>query len=708
MQFLTSFFSAFLLVAQCEAARVNRTRVSQSIMSKTATAVTASQTAAILNATVLDCFVTLPANPLTAAGLSTPFLLKAPCSQSVGTQQAFAEAAIFDPATGAISIYHPLIIDAGTQPAAAPVVPTLPAGAAVGLWFGFNGGTLQLLDTNGADANASPTLKGANCINGLPGTQGDVFGQVSWCNAQQWFTAANAGIASGKTVIPDLGVDKLGNACPTSRSFEITDACPSDNVPTQYLLLPSGQLAQDTAANRAANPGATVINNASDEALLTNILDPIIGCTPYTAPSVDNPGTNVPALALSELQASAKQAAPIGLVPLNDPDCLLTSSGTVSTAKTNAYRLGVNQPIVNTTATGALVPYCQDMVSVAPAFLKGFQTAFSNTASPDLGVGNNLFTFLSNRYLMSLTQLTCPPSAIPFQPVVCTLDGNGAATTCTITLTNGTTAATSAKAVSTLATSKASTSLKASSVATSVKVSSVTSSVKATSALTSVKATSVIASSVKASTTLTTSLKAGSTSAVTKALSTTTNAKAVSTTALTTALATSSKAVTTSRAHTRTIIVEIITFFIFLPALGSPPPGVTSNSSVAGFIVEEEIFIDLPRAAAAACTKQFNACAALAGSAFSGTDCLNQMQACQGVATSASTTAAAPATLTPTVTVPASGTGTVSVADLMQAVQSTDACAPVTVTATPTASVGTVVPRGLPGHLKAHQKFRYL
>jgi hypothetical protein len=318
--------------------------------------------------------LTLPDNFLTAAGLATPFLLNAPCSQSVLSQQAFAEAAVLDPTTGAISIYHPLVIDANTKPAVAPVVPTLPTGAVVGLWFGFNGGTLQLLDTNGEDANASPTLKAGNCINGLPGVNGDVFGQVSWCNAEQWFTAANSAISSGKTVIPDLGVDKLGNACPTSRSFEITDACPSDNVPTQYLLLPNGELAQDTAANRKSNPGATVINNASDEALLTNIIDPIIGCTPFTAPSLDDPGSNVPALVLSELQAAAKQAAPIGLVPLNDPDTLLTSNGDVSTDKTNVYRLGVNQPVISSAANGELVPYCQDMVSVAPAFFKGFQT----------------------------------------------------------------------------------------------------------------------------------------------------------------------------------------------------------------------------------------------------------------------------------------------------------------------------------------------
>ena len=121
-------------------------------------------------------------------------------------------------------------------------------------------------------------------------------------------------MAAGLTKIPPLGNDLLGNPCPTSRSFEITDACPSDNVPTQYLLTTNGSTAQDTAANRAALPGAEVINNASDEALLANIIDPLIGCTPFQAPNLDSPGEMSSALALSELQAATLQQAPIGLV----------------------------------------------------------------------------------------------------------------------------------------------------------------------------------------------------------------------------------------------------------------------------------------------------------------------------------------------------------------------------------------------------------
>jgi hypothetical protein len=158
--------------------------------------------------------------------------------------------AVFDPTTNSISIYHPLIINAGHTPATAPVVHSLADGAVVALWFGFNGMVLQLLDQQGLDTNQSPTLMGIDCVNGLPAINEHVFGQVSWCNTQPFFAAANASIAAGNLVIPDNGTE-AGNLCPTSRSFEIVDAWPSDNVPTQYLLMSNGTVVQDTAANRA-------------------------------------------------------------------------------------------------------------------------------------------------------------------------------------------------------------------------------------------------------------------------------------------------------------------------------------------------------------------------------------------------------------------------------------------------------------------------
>lgn len=129
----------------------------------------AAAASASLSATAVNCKLQLPANPLTAEGLSTPFQLLPPCSMTVAGQRSFAEAAIFDPVTGGLSIYHPLVIDAGVTPAAAPVVPTIPPGASVAIWFGYNGCNLQLVDANGLTPDTSPTLgpMGAGCINGL-------------------------------------------------------------------------------------------------------------------------------------------------------------------------------------------------------------------------------------------------------------------------------------------------------------------------------------------------------------------------------------------------------------------------------------------------------------------------------------------------------------------------------------------------------------
>jgi hypothetical protein len=121
------------------------------------------RTAATVN---MNCTLIVPANPLTAAGLGTPYQLTAtnpadgPCNEANANQSAFVQAAVIDPATGQISVYNPLVIDQGTTPAVAPVVPALPAGGVVGIWFGFNGNTLSFVgaDQVGATtATAAPT-----------------------------------------------------------------------------------------------------------------------------------------------------------------------------------------------------------------------------------------------------------------------------------------------------------------------------------------------------------------------------------------------------------------------------------------------------------------------------------------------------------------------------------------------------------------------
>lgn len=401
-----------------------------------ATTSTATNTTGGLNPKAMNCQLELPANALTAEGLSTPWNLLPPCSQAVGTQQSFAEAAVID-TKGQISIYHPLIIDKGKSPQVAPVVPNLDEGSQVVLFFGFNGGVLTLVDCNGEDSNTSPILKRLQCVNGLPGVQGDVFGQVSWCNTEPFWNAANSAVANGQLQVPSLGTDNIGKQCPSSRSFEIVDQDQSDNLPTKYLLLSDGSTIQFTAANKAKFPSATEIDNASDESLISDFVDPAIGCTPFRVDSIDDPGSKVSSLTTQEFQALIFQQEPIAIVPLNDPDTLLTSSGAESQAKTNAYRVGVNQPQLGTgegTDEGSGTAYCNNLVKIQPPFLAAFQQQFTNVVTPDDGIGNNLFTFLANRFLQSLTNLNCPNKNIP---VKCKLNGAGAATSCTITSGTG-------------------------------------------------------------------------------------------------------------------------------------------------------------------------------------------------------------------------------------------------------------------------------
>src|SRR5256886_7261842 len=211
-----------------------------------------------------DCTLIVPAQPLTTKGLATPFQLVAtdpangPCNEANAAQSAFVQAAIIDPVTGNIAVYDPLVVDHGTQPAIPPVVPTLPNGGIVGIWFGSNGNTLTLQDTNNS-------LQVGNCVKGVAGS---IFGQFSYCNAPAFFQAANQAIQAGKLVPPPIGKAKDGLTCPTSRDFSIVDQDQSDNVTTFYLVTTSGQVAQDTQANAAALQGQ-VQKNGSDERLLT-------------------------------------------------------------------------------------------------------------------------------------------------------------------------------------------------------------------------------------------------------------------------------------------------------------------------------------------------------------------------------------------------------------------------------------------------------
>jgi hypothetical protein len=396
---------------------------------------TATATAATAAANV-SCDIVVPPNPLSAQGLATPYQLTGPDGMSPAASGctmanfanlgAFVQATILNPRNGQLSVYEPLVITQGTQPAAAPMLPRLPRHAIVTIDFGFNG-------TNLTQVGATPdALAQGRCVNGTPGS---IFGQVSFCNGIAFFTAAFRAEREGRLRVPAAGVSpKTGQACPTTRDFTMVDQDPSDNVTTTYLLLTAtGQTAQFNAGNKAALAGATPINNGSDNELLDAFLDPTLGCTPFEAPDLSQAGAPGTSQALNELSASRNPRQPVALVPENDEMTLIDNAFSVQ--KTDLYRAEVGQPLVSPfTAASSPANFCQNMVNIQTPFLAGNQALLATGTSPVPGVGNNLLTFMANRLNMSFTNLNCQNFGLT-NPVTVTVDGNGVATAATFNTT---------------------------------------------------------------------------------------------------------------------------------------------------------------------------------------------------------------------------------------------------------------------------------
>lgn len=370
-----------------------------------------------------DCTLIVPDRPLTAKGLATPYQLVAtnadngPCNEANKMQAAFVQGAVIDPATGQISIYNPLVTDQGTKPAAAPVVPKLPANGVVALWFGFNGNNLTLRGARGS-------LRQGNCVNGA---NGSIFGQFAYCNAPAFFRAANRAIQAGLLNPPALGKANDGQACPTVRDFGVVDMDQSDNVITSYLVTASGKTAQVTAANVAALKNAQTQTNGSDNRLLAVALDGALGCTPWMAPDLANPGQMLPALPLDELQAAAHQAAPIALVPAGDPMVLNNNQADLN--KVNAYRRGTDQPAAGNLDAASTTTYCQHLLAIGPARIQLDMQFTQGQGSPDPAAGNSLFTFLAQRFVATYgpNGLNCVGLLNTPDPVAVTTNDNGVA-----------------------------------------------------------------------------------------------------------------------------------------------------------------------------------------------------------------------------------------------------------------------------------------
>jgi hypothetical protein len=379
-----------------------------------------------------NCTLIVPAQPLTAQGLATPYQLTATnpadgaCDEANADQGAFVQGVIYNTTTGKFSVYSPLVVNQGSQPAVVPTAPTLTTNDVVGIWFGFNGTNLTL---KGAQKTA---LQQGKCVNGQ---NQSVFGQFAYCNAPAFFAAANKGIASGLVTVPALGMAKDGMTCPTTRDFSVVDQDQSDNVQTQYLVNGNGQTAQLTAANQANLQNATVLGNPSDNALLTTFINPALGCQDWQAPDIANNNAMVSALPLDELQAAMFQKAPIALVPVTDPMTL--NNNNASLTKANLYRQGVDQTQAGSANAANGTTYCQNLLNTGLPRIQLDMPLTINATTPAADMANSLYTFLASRFMMSYTNLNCQNLLHIPNPVTVQTDGNGVAISATVNSQQG-------------------------------------------------------------------------------------------------------------------------------------------------------------------------------------------------------------------------------------------------------------------------------
>jgi hypothetical protein len=373
-----------------------------------------------------NCTVSVPAHPLSAKGMATPWVLGDGCTWANGaTEGVFIDATILAP-NGQLQVYNPLVITQGTTPEVAPTPPTIARGSQVILSVGYNGNAVALV---------GPGARQGHCLDAFGNS---LIDQTPQCNAANFYQMANFEIARGILKIPAAGTGQDGQACQTTRNFALIDQDQSDNAVAHYLFNPNtGQTSQATAANQASLSQDAIEANGSDNGLLDLFVDPALGCTPFTAPNTTNPNGASASQALNELSARQNQKGKVALLPVNDPQLLV--GGQFSLGKTNMYRVETDMPLLsfNTNTARNAARYCQDMINIATPRLKLDAPMETGTASPVPDLGNNLATFLAARLSGSFDNLNCKNYGLT-DPVTLQLDTNGVATGATFNTTQQT------------------------------------------------------------------------------------------------------------------------------------------------------------------------------------------------------------------------------------------------------------------------------
>jgi hypothetical protein len=306
-----------------------------------------------------DCTLKVPADPLSAEGLSTPYVLHSAgmtCSEANEGTAAFVQATILDPSTGHVFVYNPVVENPGDNKTAPAV--TLPHGAVVTIWTGFNANVLKLVG---------------------PGQDGFVnFAQQAYDNSPQFYAALNrSGIVP---LAPGTATD--GMMCPTTRDWSVVDQDQSDNVPVTSVY------------------GTT---NGSDENLIQWI-NRALGCigSEWQAPDLVT-GIMEPDGALQEAQAAKWQQNP-ALVPALDP--FVTINGKPNLFLQNLYRAQVDQPA---SMGGNDTPaYCANLAKYGAVRLKAEAGLDGAIAAPPFTDPNmTLAQVLEGRFAMTWGNLQC-------------------------------------------------------------------------------------------------------------------------------------------------------------------------------------------------------------------------------------------------------------------------------------------------------------
>lgn len=310
----------------------------------------------------MNCTLIVPANPLTAQGLATPYQLTAtnpadgPCNEANPNQTAFVQAAVIDPATGQISVYNPLVIDQGTAPAAAPAVPALPAGGVAGIWFGFNGNTLSLV---GAD-------------------------QVA---------------ATGGTATPSAGT--------TTPAATMTPAAPATATPAPVPTSPAPAPATSPAAAPATSPAAVPATSPAAAPATSPAagVPAAVAATPMpTAAAATSPAATAPAPAAAAGGAMQTSGPPAIVNPSPSPAASATASAPAAATVTMPAVTGTAPPAATDTPAGSGTPDAilqgADCVAGENVAGQGFspftQVAACNAAAffaaANTAIGNGLLT----------------------------------------------------------------------------------------------------------------------------------------------------------------------------------------------------------------------------------------------------------------------------------------------------------------------------